>query len=263
MIPNEATQRREPIRAIGVRAARAVRSAIGYVHPKEIEIDVLAYMRGALVRSAPAHGARANLIRLGDRGIIAVASGLTREERRWAIAHELGHFEAHAGVSFLGLCSSTDMVTAYASSGREPEANAFAAELLMPEDLFAPKCDVAKVSWAPIRALAAEFGVSVMAAAIQFLAFTDEAVAVVCAKDGKVAWSAASKGFTGKPRRGARIREWTEAHEYFEQGTVSAAPETVSASAWLDDGDDDEELVEHVHVVAAPDVIMSLLWRRF
>ena len=67
MSPSSTPRRREPIRGIGVKAARNVRGAIGYAHPTEVEIEVLAYMRGALVRNAPAHGARANLIlkRLG------------------------------------------------------------------------------------------------------------------------------------------------------------------------------------------------------
>jgi Zn-dependent peptidase ImmA (M78 family) len=253
-------KRREPIRGIGVKAARAVREAIGYAHPTELEIEVLAHMRGALVRNSPARGARANLIRLGDRGIIGISEGLSFEERRWAIAHELGHFEAHAGVSFLGLCSSKDLVPAYQASGREPEANAFAAELLLPEDLVAKKCDVAKVSWEPICAIAEEFAVSVTAAALRFVEHTDERVAVVCAKDGAVMWSSATKDFGARPRRGSRIGEWTEAHDFFAKGKVAQKPQTVSASAWIDDAGDDDDLVEHVFAIPRLNLAMSVLW---
>src|SRR5262249_47632762 len=136
-------------------------------------------MRGALVRSTPAYGARANLLRVGDRSIIGVAPGLSSDERRWAIAHELGHFEAHAGLNgtgFVGLCSSEDMLPSYRASGLEPEANAFAEELLMPEDLFAKAssdaCTTAGgplLSWEPIEQLASSFGVSLAAAAIRFV----------------------------------------------------------------------------------------------
>ncbi|AKU97418.1 putative Zn peptidase [Labilithrix luteola] len=254
-------RRRAPVLGIGIEAARKVRSAIGYVHPTELEIEVLAYMRGALVRTAPAHGARANLLRVGERGIIAVAETLTDTERRWAIAHELGHFEAHAGISFLGLCSSTDMLPAYQASGREPEANAFAAELLMPEDLFAKRCDVAKVSWEPVHALAEEFDVSMTAAALRFISYTEERVAIVCAKNGKVLWSAGTKDFGTRPRRGDRIGEWTEMHSFFKKGRVSNKPQTVSASAWIEDIEDDEEhIVEHVFPAPRLGIATSLLW---
>lgn len=257
---NRSSARRAPIPELGKRAARAVQQAIGYEHPSELEIEVLAHMRGALVRKTPIRGARANLIRVGDRGIIGVTEGLSLGERRWAIAHELGHFEAHAGVSFLGLCSSGDMVSVYETSGREPEANAFAGELLMPETLFAKRCDVPVPSWNAVRELANEFAVSVTAAAIRFVQLTDERLAVVCAKEGAVAWCTASKDFGLKPRRGAKIEEWSEAYEFFRSGKASDKPETVSASAWLDDAEDDEDLVEHVFAIPELKTALSLLW---
>jgi Zn-dependent peptidase ImmA (M78 family) len=127
--------RREPILALGIQHARAVRKEVGYARPTELEIEVIAHLRGALVRATPTTGSRATLLRIGDRGVIGVAGGLSDGERRWAIAHELGHFETHTNVSYLGLCTGEDLRTTYGSDGREPEANAFAAELLLPEDL--------------------------------------------------------------------------------------------------------------------------------
>lgn len=258
---NPTPTRRAPIRALGVKAARAVRAAIGYEHPKELEIEVLAYMRGVMVRRASATGARANLLRLGDKGIVGVADGLKKEERRWAIAHELGHFEAHAGVSFLGLCSSKDMIGAYDASGREPEANAFAAELLMPSDLVSKRCDVVKVSWTPIKSIADEFEVSVTAAGLRFLDLTDERVAVVCSKEGTILWSDATKSFGAKPRRGTKVKEWSEAKAFFDGKPLETKPQTVSASAWIDTASDDEELVEHLFPMKRLKTALSLLWR--
>lgn len=251
---------RQPIKAIGIAAARKVREAIGYAHPTELEIEVLAYMRGVLVRPAGAKGARANLIRVGERAIVGVAESLSKAERRWAIAHELGHFEAHPDVSYLGLCSSGDMISIYRQSGREPEANAFAAELLMPEDMFTRDCDLAKVEWKPIERIAKRYEVSVMAAGLRFLDCTDERVALVCVKDGAIAWTKASKGFGPRPNKGARVSEWTESHAFFARGEVAPEPQSVSASAWLDERADDEELVEHVFPLESLGMAMSLLW---
>ena len=253
------TSSRPPIRALGVAAARAVRKEIGYVSPTELDIETLAFMRGALVRSSPATGARANLVRIGPKGIIGVASGLTAVERRWAIAHELGHFEAHANVTFLDLCSGDDLFAAYEASGREPEANAFAAELLMPEDLYAPRCDPAHLTWDAIRPLAGAFQVSLTAAALRLLAFTNERAAVVCAKNSVVVWTSATKDFGPRPARGARVEPWTEARAFFDKGDASSRPELVSASAWIEDAHDDAELTEHVLTMPALGVCVSLL----
>lgn len=256
----ETPKRRAPIRAVGIAAARAVREAIGYHHPTDVELEVIAYMRGALVREAAANGARANLLRVGKRGIIGVAGGLPHDERRWAIAHELGHFEAHPNVSYLGLCSSADLVPDYESSGREPEANAFAAELLMPEDVFAPRCDIADLSWGAVRELAHEFQVSPTAAALRVVSFTAERLAVFYMRDGEILWSCATKDFGPRAARGARIDEWSEARAYFKTGDAAARPQTVSASTWVEDAADDVELLEHVLPMPQYRSALSLVW---
>lgn len=199
----------------GIQLARVVRQEIEYEHPTELPIEVLAHMRGALVRSTPTTGARANVIRIGNRAIVGVAGGLPEEQRRWAIAHELGHFELHPGVSYIGLCTGEDMLLDYLTSGREQEANAFAAELLMPEDLYCRRCDVSRVSWEPIKALAAEFKVSVTAAALRFLAFTYDRVAVVACKDGMVLWSRATRDFGPRLSRGSKLDSWSLAYDFF------------------------------------------------
>lgn len=250
---------RLPLPVLGIDAARKVRAAIGYEHPTELEIEVLAHMRGALVRPTPTSGARANLLRIGSRGIVSVADGLAREHRRWAIAHELGHFEIHAGLSYLGLCMGEDLRFSYNTSGREPEANAFAAELLMPESLYAKRCDVAKVSWAPIRKLADDFQVSPTAAALRFLAFTNDRVAVVACKDGKVAWAQATRDFGKRPAKNSALDEWTLAYDFFKKGAASEVPETVNADAWIPESHD-TEVVEHVLTMPRYNMVLSLLW---
>lgn len=254
--------RRQPILGIGIQAARRVRAEIGYVHPTEITIETLAFARGVRIRASAATGARAKLTRLRKRGIVAVADGLGPEERRWAIAHELGHFEAHADVSFETLCTSRDMVTAYEASGREPEANAFAAELLMPEALVAPLCDVRTVSWDAVRVVATTFSVSMTAAALRFVSLTPERVCLVCAKDGAILWTAATDDFGPRPHRDARVQPFTESYDWFTKGTIEPRPQTVDASAWIASASDEETLVEHLLAIPRRRVTMSLLWKR-
>lgn len=244
---------------LGIDAARKVRAAIGYEHPTELEIEVLAHMRGALVRPSPTTGARANLLRIGSRGIVSVADELALEHRRWAIAHELGHFEIHAAVSYLGLCTGEDLRLTYGADGREPEANAFAAELLMPESLYAKRCDVAKVSWGPIKKLAGDFQVSPTAAALRFLSFTDDRVALVACRDGKVLWTQGTRNFGKRPVRDSGLDQSTLAYDFFKKGTVSEIAESVDADAWIPEARDDE-LIEHVLPMPRYKMVMSLLW---
>lgn len=255
-----APARRQAVLGVGVRHARIVRNEVGYNHPTELKIEVLAHMRGILVRSTSASGARACLLRVAERAIIGIASGLSEEARRWAIAHELGHFEAHAKVSYLGLCTGEDLRTDYGSDGREPEANAFAAELLMPEDLVKGRCDVPEVRWEPIEQIASDFQVSLMAAGRRFVSFTDDRVAVVCCKNGKVIWSDANRPFGKRPERGSKLDQWSLAYDFFEKDDTRRRRETISASAWIPDVGDTLELVEHVIPMTRLGMTFSLLW---
>lgn len=245
---------------VAIQRARVVRAEVGYAHPTELEIEVLAHIRRALVRESPTHGARANLLRLGSRGVISVAADLPTDQRRWAVAHELGHFETHASVSYLGLCTGEDLRLSYDTSGHEQEANAFAAELLMPADLFSQKCDVPKVSWTPIVKLAEDFQVSVTAAALRFLAFTYDRVAVIACKDGKVAWSQSTRDFGRRLAKGEAVDQWSLAYDFFKKGKVSEIPETVSAEAWVPNARTGTEVIEHVFPMSRIGVTLSLLW---
>lgn len=251
---------RFPSPEIAVKRARVVRTEVGYGHPTELEIEVLAHLRRALVRASPTYGMRANLVRVGDRGIISVAEGLPKNQRRWAVAHELGHFEIHASVSYLGLCIGEDLRLGYDSSGHEQEANAFAAELLMPEDLFEPRCDVPKVNGNPIGSLAEEFQVSRTAAALRFLAFTYDRVALMACQDGKVVWSQATRDFGRRLPKGTPLDQWSLAYDFFHKGKVTPIPETVSAQAWVPNARRGDELVEHVLPMSGSNTVLSLLW---
>ena len=246
---------------MAIQHARAVREAIGLRHPTELELEVVAFMRGALVRGSPMKGARANLLRTSAKGVISVADHLPNEQRRWAIAHELGHFEAHSNVNYLGFCSGDDLRADYASSGREPEANAFAAELLMPEHLYRKRVDgVAKVTWEPVSTFASEFQVSLTAAVLRFVSLTSERLAMYVCRDGKVLWSSGTRAFGRRLQKGSLLSQWSLASDYFTKGRVPAHPETVSAEAWAPNARDGEELVEHALAQPSYQTVMSLVY---
>ena len=244
----------------GIKKARAVRAAIGYHHPTELPIEVLAHMRGALVRPTPTTGARANVMRAGERAIISVAADLEHGPRRWAISHEVGHLETHPSVNYVGLCTGEDLVADYLTSGREPEANAFAAELLMPEDLYEKRCDVRKVSWDPIKALADDFQVSLTAAAFRFVDFTYDRVAVFICKDGVVKTSKATRDFGQRLKKGDKLDQLSLAYDFFKKGSCGTRPETISACAWVPNARDDSDLIEHVFPMPGIGMVLSLLW---
>lgn len=98
------------------------------------------------MRKAKLTGCLARLVRQGKRGIIRTKSGIREDgRRRFAIAHELGHWFLHEKESQVFVCTAEQMRD-YKGSPVEVEANLFASELLMPTCLFRPLADNATPS---------------------------------------------------------------------------------------------------------------------
>jgi hypothetical protein len=248
--------------ARGERAARAVYAELGLVHPTEISIDTIAYMRGALVRDVPMTGAQGRLARVGSKAIIAVSDSIAySQRRRFVIAHEVGHLELHQEENQIALCDDAKIDEIY-DQGTERESNAFATELLMPQALWSKRADVAKPDLEVVSRLADEFQVSLTAAAIRFAKLCPERCAVVFSQDGAIKWFAAGPEFGQWIQRGSKLDPYTLAYDYFAKGTVGSRAETVSATAWLasDRLGKDDEIVEHSRPIPSLRAVLSLLW---
>jgi hypothetical protein len=133
----------------------------------------------------------------------------------------------------VSLCREGDL-SSYGQDSQESEANWFASELLMPELLFGPRCDVAQPSMDVVKVLAEEFEVTLTASCIRFVDCTPERCAVVWSEAGKVKWAISGPEFPGYIERGIRLSKFSHAHDAFALGkTMSQKPEPVPAHAWL------------------------------
>lgn len=253
-------RRRAPHYSKAEVVARRVRDEMRLAEPTEAKIETLAFMRKLAVDVVPSQGSRAVLMRTARGGVITVSSGLSEAERRFAIAHEWGHYEVHPNNSFAGLCTGDDLRGNYLSSGLEQEANAFAAEFLMPRELAEPMCDVRKVSFMAVEAIAQRFQVSFTAAALRFVNLCPERVALVCSKDRCVSWCSTSSDFGHYIPKGMKLSTWSLAIDLWDKGQVPAHPETVDASAWLERARDEEEIKEHAFALGSSGTVLSLLW---
>lgn len=170
------------------RASALVRY-YGISHPDQIVLEDIAFDRGIVIYDGGVIGAESWLLRKGNRGIIRL-SGRVRDpsRRRFAIAHELGHWECHFDLSQAWVCTTSDLY-GYRGSSPELEANAFASALLMPYDLFRPLMPE-DFNIGIIRQLSSAFRTSLMATAQRFVALTplDCYVVFSDATTGQVRW---------------------------------------------------------------------------
>lgn len=249
---------------LGRALARAIIDRLQIQRPEEIDVELIAGDLGLLVERRDLQHEEGRLVRKDDHGIITVAESAYRSRKwRFVVAHEIGHFVRHKRVNQLDLCTNADLTNFYATSGREPEANQFAAELLMPDALFRKRCDRKRPSLKDIRALADEFETSLTATAIRFVQLTPEPCALVLSKDGTVARVLWNDDFKIGIRKGTRLTSQTYAGDLHAGQPIddflqSVDPEGWSDSSWASRYD----LYEHSTHIGHGTVI-SFLWHPY
>jgi hypothetical protein len=239
-------------------AARNVLKALRVTRADQIVIEDLAMARGVFVREGPLEGAEARLLRKGGRGVIRVREDLPEAGRkRFAIAHDLGHWELHPAVSQWALCTAQEIET-YQASAPELEANAFAGELLMPTVLMRPRCEDAKPDLDVVRALADEFHTTLTATALRFVEECRETCVAVFSENRKVLW--------WKAREGSRV--WIAAGQDVDRRSAAWGPSTskmmqpVPVEAWFPEwsGQGKREVYEQTMPLGRYEKVLTLLW---
>ncbi len=197
-------------------------------------VEDIAMDRGILCIEAPLTGCLARLVRKGKQGLIRTKAGIREEGRkRFAVAHELGHWFMHEKESQGPIFACTaEQMRDYKGSPPEVEANLFASELLMPSFLFKPLAETASPSLKIVKKLAGTFGTSLTATGIKFVDLNHYECALVLSTRGKVVWSK-QKG----ERTGLRIEKGMPLHEgslakYLEPKD-EAGPSPVEPEAWI------------------------------
>jgi hypothetical protein len=200
------------------------------------------------------------LLRTQSHGIINVAdSAYTSNKWRFVIAHEIGHFVRHPQNDNFQACTRGDLSN-YTGTGRETEANDFAAELLMPETLFKRRCDRNRPSLRDVAEIADEFRTSLTATALRFVRFAPEPCAVIHSTQGRVDWLDWSPNFRPRIRKDTRLDQRTYAGDIFAGKQVDDRPSQVDGTAWSDSTwAADLDLFEHSRK-AGPNSVLTIIW---
>ena len=245
------------LRAARYAAQRLTRD-LCITRPEQLVMEDIAWIRGAYVLEGELHGAEARLARKGNHGVIRIRANLPELGRkRFAIAHELGHWELGDSMSQLSACTTDDIS---GGGAIEPEivANVFAGELLMPTRLMAPRCSEATPDLQVVCNLAEEFRTTVTATVQRFVEESKETCVAVFSQDRKVKW--------WRIREGARV--WIEGGQAIDNRSSAWAPssgdlmEPVETEAWFPDwdGPGSREVREQSIVLGHYRTVLTLLW---
>lgn len=244
------------------KAASALHSRYRIRDAGDIDVVEIAAVLGVAVRRGGLRGAAARLVGDEQWGIIRLSAKIEHDgAQNFSIAHELGHRQlAHPAPSVAKLCAEQRVRTAV-ERDVEAQANAFAAELLMPERLLRRRCEVSPVSLDIARSIAADFRVSLMAAALRFVELTSERCALVFSRDRKVAWAARSDSFAPVIERGRRLDDGSAASDWFTGRRTYEGCQPVPGDAWLEHSAASKvEICEDSLSIPGSNGVLSLLW---
>jgi hypothetical protein len=243
------------------KRAASIIQELNIRYPSEIYVRDIAMTLGALVRERYLQGCEARLVRKGDIGIISVNSLIPEEGRkRFAIAHEIGHFILHTGTQLI-LCNEDDMHIWKESKAQEIEANEFAANLLMPQEIFIRFIRTGQPTLNMVSELAKEFRTTLTATALRYVGFTKEPCALVVSRDGFIKWYRKSECFSFHVKVGEKLSFDTYAFDYFDGANLPKEPNSVPARAWLTgEIDEESEIFEQSLSLGSYGAVLSLLW---
>lgn len=173
-----------------VKAARSILDDFGFQSPQEINLQMIAGDRRALIESKPMQMAEGRLAYRNGRGTISIAEDISLlQKERFVIAHEIGHIELHQDSEIRPICDE-DAINEYREDKQplEAAANEFAGELLMPEEMFVDACNGSPPRLELLDGLASTFRTSLTSSAIRYATIGPRPAAVVLVRGGNVQW---------------------------------------------------------------------------
>ena len=250
--------------ARAIAAARALCAKLDIRSADDIHVGRILDAFGASLTYGDTGTGDGRIVRAGKVALICVNIALEGTPRgRWTAAHELGHLILHEGYDAFDRLHGTGpkMPQDYQA---DREADAFAAELLMPERLFAPRCKDRRPTIDSIVALAAEFGTSLTATAKRYAQYASAACAlveckIVPEKGAIISQSERSSAFRGVAVKRRRVEGETVAARLLRGEVTEADVEPVTNGTW-GSARLDAEMTEHAILVVESGGVLSWLW---
>ncbi len=239
-------------------AARALLERFRLSYGGQVELEQLAYALRILVYTSDLKGAEARLVRGASWSHIALSEALNPGLRKqFSIAHELGNYFLHTRPGGRLQCRADALDT-----GRtEREANAFAAELLMPRRRWLEAARTPTPDLKLVRALADHHQVSLTTAAVRFVRLSSARCAVIFCDGPKVGWSAPSPRLGYRFQKGGALTKASLAWGYLQGHPMPDWPTRVPATAWLrlSGRKREAEVIEHCVPMPAYRAALSML----
>jgi hypothetical protein len=215
--------------------AEKLLQSLGITQPDEIDLEAIAWDRGAEVRYRILEGCEARILGVDNKAIISIHSEVGIPRRRFSIAHELGHWQYHKGRSFM--CRKKDIGNYSNAHMNDPEriADKYAADLILPLYIFKGVIRQYKLSnFDTIGDIANLFNVSMTATAIRYVEYGDEPCMLICHSQRGREWFIRHKDVPQRLFPKKELDHDSSAFEVVFGEKEKTNQQIIGADAWFD-----------------------------
>jgi len=203
--------------------------------PEQIKVEEIANAEYLIVEDKDFEDkdGEGSICHTGDTGLISVSNRvLSAGQRNFIISHEIGHFILDNIRK--RVCTKYEISLRKVKGIIEQDANEFAAELLMPEEIYRDCTGAITENIKPIKEAAEIFKVSVSAAAIRYSQIGKTPAGVIMSERGKVKWSSINNYFPFKYiPKDYKVNSLSSANDFYEGKETSNKPEIIDPEAWF------------------------------
>lgn len=252
------------------KCARKVLYECGLDDPSQTSLRQIILARKAFYEEAPLEGKEGEIVSFNGKSIITINSNIAFEaKKRFTTAHELGHYEMHRNLVPIFTDTEEDLMNWYKDGAHEMEANQFAAEFLMPSDIFYKECAGKKFGPEVIEHLSKRFIVSKTAAILKFASKGNHPVFIVYCKANKMGWFKKSDDFRYfcNFKSGVPPPTGSVAYEIFQKKKAylgDEAKQEIWKSDWFEmkENDEDSKFFEYCIYSPTYNYTLSVVWER-
>lgn len=249
------------------RRAQQLLNSLGYSQPSDLTIEEIAFACGFMVQYQQMDGSEGRIMMTDRDVLITVNSSISYQPKiNYILSHEIGHGILHKGIVPSFKDNQKTLSEWYTNGMHETEANQFAAELLMPTDLFLKKIKNKKLSLSLIEEIAGYFGASKTATFLRYRDLGSFPVMIIFIEDGVIKWKSCSDDFPFKwiPYQ-SKLPALTVAGDYYYHKVKEDKPVKVDAIEWfpedkyLLEGNEQTKLWEQCFPISS-DAMLTCLW---
>lgn len=250
-----------------LRSIQAARNTLAQYYisdPKDLDLKDILGCEKILYKESKLNSCQGNLIRFNNRGIINISSSITHSyKKRFVLAHELGHWFMHRD-KVLFTCTNENMNDWTLNNPIiEIEANAFAGELILPENILKLYFKTPVPDVAIFREISHTYQISLSALSIKYAKSGIWPVCIFFCTNNAIDWPLPSRRFPYKVFGNKHIPNNSLTEECLRKQVKEASTRVIETKKWFPNDysvKDDSYLNEMVFPMPNLNACLTFVW---